>query len=77
MWIFSLDVDLEHFDLIFLLKKFLALVVTNNCGAHRNRVEARSGEDFGHNWSKPKCFQVQPVTCCDLLVFFNSLGYIL
>jgi hypothetical protein len=22
--------------------------------------------DVEHNWSKSQCFQVQPVTCCDL-----------
>ena len=31
---------------------------------------AMSGENLGHNGSRPECSQVQPVTCCDLLVFF-------
>lgn len=55
----------------------LALVVTSLfmatsiCGALRNYVEAMSGEDFGHNWSKFECFKVQLVTCCDLLSILN------
>ena len=31
--------------------------------------EAMSKENFGHNQSKCQCFQVQPVTCCDLPPF--------
>jgi hypothetical protein len=30
------------------------------------------GEIFGHNWLRSYCFQVQPVTCCDLLDFFTN-----
>ena len=58
-----------------LLRMLLALVVTSLfmvtsiCGPLRNHVEAMSREIFEHNWSKSKCFQVQPVTCCDRLVF--------
>ena len=60
----------------------LALVVTSLfmatsiCGALRNYVEAMSGEDFGHNWSKFECFKVQLVTCCGLSVFFVNWRYI-
>ena len=31
---------------------------------------------FGHKRPKSQCFQVQPITCCDLSVFLNDLRYI-
>ena len=36
-------------------------------------VVTSAGEIFGHDWSLSGFFQVQPVTCCDLSVFFKKL----
>ena len=33
-------------------------------------LQTMSGEIFGHNRPESQCFQVQPVTCSDLAVFF-------
>ena len=75
---------LFFFFLFLFLIMLLALVVTNlsvvtsicSALALRNHVEAMSMEIFEHNWSKSECFQVQPVTCCDISRFLDCLTYI-
>ena len=71
----NINTLLGCFFFLFLLKTLLALIVTSLfvitsiCGALRNPIEAILGEIFGHNRLESKCFQVHPITCCDLLVF--------
>ena len=40
---------------------------------HAFRYKKVSGEFFGHNRSSSYCFQVQPVTCCDLSGFLYEV----
>lgn len=45
-------------------------------GALRIPDEAMSKKILGRNQSKSKCVQIQPMSCCDLSIFYKSLRYI-
>ena len=47
-----------------------------NCRSIWHSHELVSRENVGRNQSKTSFFQVQLVTCCDLLFFFSKLSYI-
>ena len=38
-------------------------------------LKQRLGKIFGHNWSRPCCFQVQPITCLTSYGFFALLNW--
>ena len=44
-------------------------MVINICGALRNFFESMFGKIFGQKLSRSNCLRIQPITCCDILIF--------